>query len=491
MSRTVAAALLSLLLTRAGQPAEQGQLDSSPALFTVLAAINAAGYDADLASSSNHPLRHAVRQALAQRTIPVLEELRSFYREHQLREAAAELSQYISFALSVTDPPGFAFKYRTVDLPPDVARLRELPKLLKTFYAQAGIEELWKQAQPAFDEAIARYHEPVLRAVLEVNTYLRNPTSGAFGRRFQVYIDLLGAPHQIHTRFYADDCYIVLTPSPEPQINDIRHAYLRYLLDPMALRHGEAVLKRKALLDYVQAAPALGDHYKSDFLLLATESLIRAIESRLARRGGPQMVEEALREGLVLAPHFAEQLPAYEKQEQSMRMYFPELIESIDLRREEKRLDKVEFTAEAKVRRARSAPPPPAPVLTTAQKTMEQAEALYSERKLEAARQAFTRVLGETGEKPLHARAYYGMARIAALEKNPELAERLFLKALELGPEPQVKAWVLVYLARLADAAGEREQAVKLYGQALGVEGASEAARRAAEQGTARALQKD
>jgi hypothetical protein len=41
--------------------AETGQLDASPSLFTVMAAINAAGYDADLASPNNHPLRMQIR----------------------------------------------------------------------------------------------------------------------------------------------------------------------------------------------------------------------------------------------------------------------------------------------------------------------------------------------------------------------------------------------------------------------------------------------
>ena len=65
-------------------------------------------------------------------------------------------------------------------------------------------------------------------------------------------------------------------------------------------------------------------------------------------------------------------------------------------------------------------------------------------------------------------------------EKNPEMAERLFEKTLESDPEPQVKAWTLVYLARLSDAAGDREQATRRYREALAVEGASPAAREAA-----------
>jgi tetratricopeptide (TPR) repeat protein len=98
--------------------------------------------------------------------------------------------------------------------------------------------------------------------------------------------------------------------------------------------------------------------------------------------------------------------------------------------------------------------------------------------------------LQETSEKPLHAKAYYGLARIAALEKNPELAENLFQKTLEYDPEPQIRAWTLVYLGRLSDAAGDREQASHRYQEALAVQGASPAAHRAAEEGVQRSFQK-
>ena len=46
----------------------EGQLDGSEALFTVLAAINAAGYDADLDSNANSPVRKQVRDAHRQQT---------------------------------------------------------------------------------------------------------------------------------------------------------------------------------------------------------------------------------------------------------------------------------------------------------------------------------------------------------------------------------------------------------------------------------------
>jgi tetratricopeptide (TPR) repeat protein len=77
--------------------------------------------------------------------------------------------------------------------------------------------------------------------------------------------------------------------------------------------------------------------------------------------------------------------------------------------------------------------------------------------------------------KTMHAAAFYGLARIAALQKDPESAQRLFLKTMELEPEAPIKAWTLVYLGKLSLASSEREEAVKYLQEALKVEGASKA----------------
>lgn len=494
MIRSVGSALIILLApARFAAAAEQGQLDASPSLFAVMAAINAAGYDAELDSPSNHPLREMVRREVSARKPPVIEQLKRFYNMHRQSDPVAELSQYISFALSVEGPPDFKFRYRSVDVPPDAAALQELPQLMATFYREAGIEELWNKAQPAFEQVIGRYHEPVTQALLEVNAYLRNPTRGYLGRRFQVYLDLLAAPNQIQARSYGDDYFVVLTPSPQPQVHDVRHGYLHYLLDPLALRHGDRLQKKKALLDFALPAQALPEYYKNDFVLLATESLIKAVESRLVR-GTPArkkgLVDQALREGFILTPFFAEQLPLYEKQEQDMRLYFPEMADAIDLKKEDARLAGVQFAERPRVRSVKVEPAVHKPEPVGVYKTMEEAERLYTARELDKAKESYLKVLQETGEKPLHAKAYYGLARVAVLQRDPEVAEKLFQKALELGPEPQVKAWVLVYLGRLADAAGERESATKHYQDALAVEGASAAARQAAEKGIQQAFKR-
>jgi tetratricopeptide (TPR) repeat protein len=466
----------------------QGQLDSNQSIFAVLAAMNAVGYDAEADSPTNHPLRKQLREYIQKLNPDSLSELRRFFRDHKKSNANAELSQYISFALC-TNAPDFSYRYDPAVLPPDVQPMTELSPLLAAFYKEAHLDDLWKKVQPVYDQAIAQYQAPIAQAVLQANAYLRNTTSGYLGRRFQIYIDLLGAPNQVQARSYVDDYFIVITPEAELPIDQIRHGYLHYLLDPLALKYSEAVTAKHALGDYANGSPILEEQYKSDFVLLATECFIKAVESRLDRK--PAAIDQALREGFVLTPAFAEQLTPYEAQEQSMRLYFRDLVNGIDLKREEKRLDHVDFLTERTsktVRMVTKEVAPPEPV--GAAKTLAAAEKAYTDRDLPRARQAYLQVLKETNEKSIHAKAYYGLARIAVLERDPELGDRLFRKVLELEPDPDTKSWSLLYLGRLADSQGEREQAAQNYKAAIAVEGAPESVRQAAEKGLKEAFVK-
>jgi tetratricopeptide (TPR) repeat protein len=460
----------------------QNQLDASETIFAVLAAINAGGYDAEGDSPTNHPLRKALRDHLQAQHLAVVDDLRRYVRDHRPKSSAAELSQYVSYALVVSGPPDFVSRYNSSTVPPDVDALYEFTPLMVRFYREAHIADLWKQVQPYFDQALAAYQEPVARAVLQVNAYLRNTTSGFLGRRFQIYVDLLGAPNQVQTRSYVDDYFVVVTPAGDLPVEEIRHAYLHYLLDPLPLKFSEIVSAKRGLGDYALGSPILENQYKADFVLLTTECLIKAVESRMDRK--PAIIEQALREGFVMTPAFADQLQEYEKQEQAMRLFFPEMVQGIDLKREEKRLDSIDFVSKASGRRVRTVTKEQKPAeLTGVAKIIDDAEKAYAARDLPRSKEIYLRALKETTEKPMHAKAYYGLARIAVLERDPELGDRLFRKVLELEPDAATKSWSLLYLGRLADSQGDREQAQEDYKAALAVQGAPDSVREAAEQG--------
>jgi tetratricopeptide (TPR) repeat protein len=473
--------------SRRGAPSgPPGQLDANPTLFAVLAAANAAGYDAEVDSPTNSPVRKIVRDYIAKQNAQTLPALQRLLRDARPKDPVLELSQYISFALFSKGPPDFKPLRADLGWPPDASRLAELPPLLAAFYQEAHLDELWRQVQPMYEDALGLYTAPVSRAVLEVNAYLRNPSSGYLGSRFQVYVELLGAPNQVQTRNYIDDSFVVVTPAAELPIQDIRHAYLHYLADPLGIKFSADLKKKSALGDYALGSGLLSDEYKKDFVRLATECFIKAVESRISRK--PALVDQALREGYVLTPAFAELLADYEKQDQAMRLYFPDMVAQIDLKREEKRLDHIDFVSAPAVRTVHPPAPvaPPPPVLTGAAKTLDDAEKAYLDRDLARAKAGYLQVLEQTDENPMHAKAYYGLARIAVLERDPETGDRLFRKVLELDPDPSTKSWSLLYLARLADSQNDREEATEFYKQALLVPGVPDTVRDAAQKGLER-----
>jgi tetratricopeptide (TPR) repeat protein len=481
---SVPLALLAALPALA-QPKPDNQLDGNESLFTVLAAVNAAGYDADIDSLSNSPVRKMVREYLATQKLDCLYDLQRFVKEHKQRDSSAELSQYVSFALSTSGPPLFTPRYANNLMPPDVAQFEGFAPLLAAFYREAKIPALWKRVQPDIDKVIEQYHEPASRAVLMVNAYTRNATSGYLGRRFQIYFDLLGAPNQVQTRSYADDYFVVITPSAEPRIQDIRHGYLHYLIDPLGLKYDLQIMDKAALGDIALNSPLLAEHFRKDFILLTTECFIKAIESRIDKN--PEEAMQAAREGFIMAPALAEILAEkYETQDAVLNLVFPDLLQWLNLRKEKKRFEGFQFATEASGRTIHvTHVTGEKPVeLKGAERTLDQAETSYTKRDLATAKGLYLNVLTETPVKTLHAKAYYGLARIDVLEKNPETAYDLFHKVLELEPDPYTKSWTLLYLARLAASQADLQQeALDYFKAALAVEGVPDSVRQAAEKG--------
>lgn len=462
------------------QAAGENGFGLSITLFSTLAAINAAGYDNGMDSPLNeqYRVRTQIREALQKENIPCLPDLKVFYKEHRKPTGAADLGQYISFALLAGGPPDF--KLPQGSLPADVEPLKEFSALLAKFYQQARLEDLWNRSQPALNAAIGPYQDAVIATLFETNGYLRNP-SGYLGRRFQIYLDLLGAPDQVQVRSYKDDYYIVITPTNAPVVDDIRDAYLEYLLDPLTFKYSEAIKEKKPLAKYADEAPALDLAYKDDFPLLLTKCLVKAIDSRLMHAGAEkrqEFVNEAMREGFILTAAFADLLTGYEKQQDSFQLYYPMLVNGIDVHREEKRLKTVQFVPSVP---QRVIAPPAKMQLDPVEETLQTAEGLLDQRDLGTARKGFEKALQQTTDKTKQARAFYGLAVIDLQEKRWDDALNLFQRTVDAIPKTALAAWSHYYLGQLEMKQGDKEKAAQEFKLTLATEGASERAREAAE----------
>jgi len=236
------------------------------------------------------------------------------------------------------------------------------------------------------------------------------------------------------------------------------------------------------MLDLVQTAP-LPDEVKTDFGLLASQSLVKAVEARMDKDA--TALDRATGQGYIMTPYFAEHLPEFEKQPQSMRFYADALINGINLKNETARLSNVKFDS-APLQRKATQVVIPGPELSAAGKTLEKAESLYTERSgndLEDAKSLFAKALDQKGDPAEHAQAWYGLARIAALQNRADVAIDAFQKTLQSAPDEFTQAWANVYLGRLYKSKHDFSQAMKYYQDALAVNGASDKAKQAARDG--------
>jgi tetratricopeptide (TPR) repeat protein len=470
--------IVSLTIAIKTVPAAAQEIVAEPdlTLFTVMAAINAAGYDEGADRMAPDSIRAGVRKDLEGRNIPSLEALREIYKAHRRADPGQDVSQYVSLALLSNGPPKFELMLGPANLPPDALELQEMVPLLAAFYEQADIPALWNKYTPAMEQDTERYQRLLTRAIQETNGYLRIETGGFMGLRFAVYLNPLAAPGLTDARNYGDNYYIVSSAWANLPEEEIRHGWLHYILDGYALKYPNIVQSKAALTEIAQRAPALDPAFRSDFSLLLTESLIRAIQARLQQgddRARLASVQDAVEEGYLLAPYFYEALKEFVEQPVGMRLYFSEMVDGIDVDKEKRRLAEVVFrpASSRPVQEARWSP---------LEQMLRQAQEHMARSEYDQARQIYEALTTQYGSQ---APVVYGLAMIASQQKEPEKAKQYFTQAAAIASDPRTKAWSHIYLGRILDLEGNRDAAMVQYSAALSVGTLSAEAKAAAEQG--------
>src|SRR5208282_2099162 len=281
-----------------------------------------------------------------------------FYQSYKAGDAAHDLSQYVSLALYLNGPPNFLPKVKEDEMPPDAGPIAGFGALLEKFYEKAGLHSIWERNKNSYAAVASRYHEPLAKMVFDTEIYLKLQSGGYLGRNFTVYLDFMGDPSQTNARNYGSDYDVVVFPSPDPatgspqKMNEIRHTFLHYLMDPLAEKHPIAIKRLEPLLQYVKRAP-LEEGFRTDISLLVTECLVRAIEIRTtgfkqtAEAMRAQAVDEAVRQGYILTKYFYNALVAFEKDPAGIRAAYGEILDSIDVKKEERAAAEVDFAAAA------------------------------------------------------------------------------------------------------------------------------------------------
>jgi tetratricopeptide (TPR) repeat protein len=473
-------------------------VESHRQLFAVMCALDAAWYMPGAGATADTPGRIQLRKHMQALQGPAVTALRKYYAEHALGDPGATFSRFVSFSLVVGPPPDFPFLLRRDDLPPEALTLEGFNPVLANFYSEAKIDEIWKLYEPEYERSVESLRAPVSTLVFTASNYLREIMRASTGRTFSVYVEPLAGDKTIF-RTFGDQYVLVVRPSTAPPMDDIRHAFLHFLLDPIAIRYRVQASKASPLLEIAARAPQLPVDLRDDFTSFFDECLVRAVELRLRRLTPGDLssaIDQAEDSGYVLVRPIYAGLSGFEKSEPAMGYYLPDLIKGINVEAEQRRLRDVKFseavTASETVpeRNARIAKPAPAPFGNPLDDDMAEGQRQISARNGAAAAASFERVLAA---HPDDERATYGLAVASALQGKPEQARELFTKVIDAAQnplagtekhsDPSNLSWSHIYLGRMYDVEGKRELAVVEYRAALAVNGAPDSARTAAQHG--------
>ena len=491
-------------------------LTASEPVFLMAAALNACGYDEGLDESA--PVRKRVREEMNQ-ALAKSEDARAkrdkvcvYIAQHRMTGGVRDIAQYISLALYLTPPPQMETSADLTEMPPDSTQVVEIVPLLRDFVAAVDLHGIWLAVHPTYDREADRLHDPLTNMIVGTNLYLKLPATTYEGRRFVVVIEPMLSPHTVNARIYGTDYVVVVSPvNGEIPMNDVRHTYLHYVIEPLLYARASAIDRTQPILKEIRDAP-LEFRYRSDTVPLTIECLIKAIEARTMETGVPKYtipanadrsdmpryeherqiyqdkvdvirlaaVHHDMTQGFVLTQYFYEQLIQFEKDPACLKDTIGEMVYTMDIAQQTHRARDIEFDKEADGDVLERSKPRKLAGLDLAEAKLSTGDVATASA---MARQALA-VKGESLEAVANsARADFILARVAMMTRDPEGAIDGFQKTLASSKEPRLLAWSHIYLGRMLDLDCKRDEAVSEYKEALGARDGQQDTRLAAERG--------
>jgi len=475
-------------------------LVSSEPVFVMAAALNACGYDEGLDESA--PVRQRVRAEM-NLVLAKSEDARNkrdkvclYIAQHRMTGSQRDISQYISLSLYLTPPPELEISEDLAEMPPDSTQVVEIVPLLKDFVAAVDLHGIWLAVHKTYDEEADQLHDQLSKMIVETNLYLKMPASTYEGRRFVVVMEPQFSPRSVNARIYGDEYVVVVSPvDGQIRMNEVRHTYLHYLIEPLLYARANAIDRMQPILKEVREAP-MEFRFRSDSVPLTIECLIKAIEARTMDTGVPvykipanvdrselpryeherqvyQQKVDAVRvatvrrdmtQGFVLTQYFYEQLISFEKDPASLKDTIGEMVYSMDVDAQVHLARKLEFDKEADGDVLTRSKPRKLSGLDLAEARLAAGDANTASA---MARQALT-VHGDSLDSVADsARANFILARAAILTGHPDQAVTDFQRTLATSKDPRLLSWSHIYLGRMLDLDCKRDQALSEYKQAL------------------------
>lgn len=463
-------------------------------VFSVMAALNAAGFDYETPEKEMSEVRKAVRGAvqLIEQTDPILYgQMKSFYDGHRTStDESKEQVLYTSLALLLSGPPEFQLNVDQKNLPEDAWKILGFEKLVRELHQKAKLQALWQEHHAQYEAELAVYRPLLKQVIQDTLRYFRTPPRIVLDREIIFIPDLLNAKNIVNARNLERVYYLIVGPTDNPADNHIQlqHEYLHFLLDPLVEKYAGTLLRHQELLNLAQNQPNIKSEYQNKFLLMTTESLI---ESMLLRLHPPENLEKEMvrlfREGLIFAPLFHRGLQSYESNDLlSFPAYCEALFQEISeekVKADEKSVAAIEDRDQAEKRAKASAERKVVEEISRTNRInslLREAGVLLADKQFDRAEQKLAQLLKED---PEHGSALFYTAQIAAQKKDHDRAFEFYGRSAQSPSTPGwVRAWALLRVGNFHAHRGEFEKARNCFQQILATEGDLKGARAEAEQ---------
>lgn len=280
-----------------------------PRLIIMMAALEAAGFEATPVGSETSVFRAQIRKDFANLDPDLRARMRTFYERNKLAAPAAPADQaarYVSLALALGPLPLLEAPERSEQLPGSLLEVLDFAPLVQEFYRRSGIAEKLDNYTRAYQAEGDRLRKPTAQMVQSVLSYLhtrpirvsiervkvkapttkkkneqRVYTTREHERHFFIVPDLLGVPGTINFRVIADDYYAVVPEGTDPISSELRRGYLQYVIDPLVLKFNRQIADRREQIRQVLAErEKAGASASPDVFLSVSRSLVAAADAR-------------------------------------------------------------------------------------------------------------------------------------------------------------------------------------------------------------------
>ncbi|HKP11954.1 MAG TPA: hypothetical protein VJZ91_07570, partial [Blastocatellia bacterium] len=265
------------------------RIESDARTLVTMAAVNVAGFDAETGGQPLSPLRAELRKDMANISPPLREKLAAYYRAHRRAgvDETTDAARYAALSLLMTAPPAFSIRTPPgVPLPDELRQIADFEPLVREFYLTSGVKNFIDKYTKVADAYAAAYRQPVGELIYQTLAYFhtspetiinmrplvitptdtearrrkQDPTVVARNRSRQVFVitdpllafntsvvrgDILNQKDDLLTRRVGDDYIVIIGPSRSVNVDGVRQALIRFVIDPLVERHLKFALDYK------------------------------------------------------------------------------------------------------------------------------------------------------------------------------------------------------------------------------------------------------